>query len=299
MKALILGASGFVGSHILQTLLIKGVNCIALEHKTKISSKCKIIKGSLESFPFDEILKNEITHIIHAARISGKNIHERFFASLNAQKANQKLLDFIEEHSSKTKITFISGSLVYGDCSDSHVYETQKANPTAFAREYALAELPILNALSESKVQIQICRPGWIVGDDSWFKHFYLNSILKNNCVLDYTDKNPHMNLIEINDCSRLISEIAISENTGIFNLSSPIQLTKSAFLNELSLFFNAKIKQPPFWKKHFIDKALKEAFEASILLRSQQKIVNNFDFQHASLNSILEGLGKKKHSTG
>lgn len=295
MKILVIGASGFVGSHIVQVLIDKGINCVALEHKTKVKLNCKTIQGSLEDLPYEEIIKNDFSHIIHAARISGKNIHERFFGSLKAQKANQKLLDFIEENIPSIKLTFVSGSLNYGDCGDSPVFETQKLNPTAFAREYALAELPIIETFSESRLQIQICRPAWIIGNDSWFKQFYLNPIFQKKHVLNYSDKNPNMNLIEINDCARLITKIAMHENAGIFNLSSPIQLTKTDFLKELSQYFNVRIKPLPFWKKWLMDASLKEAFEASILLSSQQNSVAHFDFKHSSLNSILKNLNKKK----
>lgn len=270
---------------------------MALEHKTKVKSNCKIVQGSIEKFPLDEIINEGITHIIHAARISGNTIHERFYSSLNAQKANQKLLDFIEQNTPNTKITYLSGSLVYGDCEDTPVFENQILKPTAFAREYALAELPFQKALSENRLQIQICRPAWIIGDNSWFRHFYLNTIFNDNCVLSYTDKNPIMNIIALNDCARLICEIAMNAEAGMFNLSSPIQLTKSAFLNELSLFYQVKIKSLPLWKKWFLDTSLKEAFDASIKLCSNQKLVNEFDFQHSTMKSILKPKSSIKKS--
>ncbi len=77
MKILLTGASGFVGSHLLSSLIRKFGNdsIVALTSKKIANVEC-LIYNSIDNFSLDKASFDNITHIIHAGAFTPKNNHQ-------------------------------------------------------------------------------------------------------------------------------------------------------------------------------------------------------------------------------
>ena len=82
------------------------------------------------------------------------------------------------------------------------VDEEAPLRPIAYARAYEYAERPWVLAAKAGELDVRIARPGWILGPDSWFEHFFFKPALATGKVPVYGDGNQLMSLISVEDCA-------------------------------------------------------------------------------------------------
>lgn len=74
MKILLTGASGFIGSHILKSLIEKfGCSSIVVLTSNKLSDVECLVYDSIQKFNFDKDIFDDVTHIIHAGAFTPKD----------------------------------------------------------------------------------------------------------------------------------------------------------------------------------------------------------------------------------
>lgn len=290
-KILILGASGFIGNEVLKASLLNvGLEVYALEHTAKINieRKVKTIRGSLKDAPkIIEKLRPEI--IIHTARISGRNLmFGKRYASRLGYFLNKKIYKAIEKVN--CKLVYISGSLVYGSCNSKMVSEGNVLNPISFAKYYIKAESPFID--NKRGLNIMILRPGWVFGDGSWFKEFYLNHMDKKNSIPQYGSGSNIMSIIHVKDLARLILKFSLE---GIYNqhynIISPLNVTHKTFVEELSKIYDLPLKE--YSNKQMKNKFGRPVFEAltsSIHLETNYKDhYTNFNYKYSSIEALIK----------
>ena len=289
MHYLVLGASGFIGSAVVKALLAKDHVVTVIQHRTPVGishPNLAIIQSSLKDcLPVLERQKPDV--IIHLARISGgRYAIGRYIQSLRGKKFNNQVRAYLEKNP-KVRLFYLSGSLMYGN-SDQPITEKNPLNPISFARQYFIAEKPFV---INPPVNCTVLRPGWVFGNGSWFKQFFLNPVMQSGYVPQYGNGTNIMSLIHVNDLAKLI--VTYTEKAPlapVYNLYSPVQTTLDTFAEtlakicgkELKKFSEAEVEQK-------YNATIREAFSSNIALASQYtELINTFDFEYQNLESLL-----------
>lgn len=170
MNVLLTGATGFIGSHILDSLLEKGhrVKCLIREKSNTrwlLNKKIDVITSDFVHFDKikDELIDIEI--VIHVAGIIAAINYQEFFR-VNSQ-GTKLLLDSVAKYSNSfKKIIYISSQTVGGPAKsiDSPVDESDKANPiTSYAKSKFEAEQFIIE--NSYGIKYSILRPSAVFGE--------------------------------------------------------------------------------------------------------------------------------------
>jgi nucleoside-diphosphate-sugar epimerase len=211
-RVLLLGGTGFIGSHVLDQLRARlDVRTMVLAHKNvdhRSLEDVDLVVDSLTRFDLSWIESFRPDTIIHAARLGGAGRLRRVIASGRGRRANERLVEWLSEHAPETRILYVSGTLVYGDCGDMEVDENSSLNPTAFAREYIRAEYPWMDAQRQGTLPVIIVRPPWVVGPGSWFHAHYVRPA-RDGGIPRYGSGDNWMTLLDVEDCAGSILHLA------------------------------------------------------------------------------------------
>lgn len=228
-RVLLLGGTGYVGTRILDALRMQsGTRIMMLAHRNvpfKSLEDVDLIVDSLPRFELAWIERFRPDTIIHAARLGGRNRIGRHVAASRGRRANQRLVEWLAEHSPATRVLYVSGTLVYGDRGEQSTDESADLDPVAFAREYIEAERPWMLARVDRKLPVSIVRPPWIIGPGSWFQHFFVAPAMARGAVPVYGNGRNWMSFIDVVDCGRAIVHLAGMVPPGeAINLFAPGQ---------------------------------------------------------------------------
>jgi nucleoside-diphosphate-sugar epimerase len=185
--ALVLGGTGFIGSELVLQLLQKNYRVSVLVHERapyRQFEDCNLIPSELSEFDLASLQHDPPDIAFHLARIPGKGKAGRLKSAKLGAVHNRRLLTESKSLFPELKWVYVSGSLMYGDCGDDWVDENCPMNPMAYAVEYSIAEEPFQNAVVEGTAMM--IHPPWILGNASWFKHFYLKVMHEEGLVPQY-----------------------------------------------------------------------------------------------------------------
>ena len=289
--ALVLGGAGFIGTELVKRLLSLDYRVSVVINRRapfRIFEDCNLIPSELGSFGLKSLLHDPPDIAFHLARIPGKGKSGRLKSARIGEKANAALLAESAEYFPDLHWVYVSGSLMYGDHGDELVDENSPLNPMAYAREYSIAERPFEKAMRIGKVMM--IHPPWILGDASWFRHFYLRVMMQEGIVPQYGRGTEWMNLIHLQDCAGRIVHIAENGEFGKrYNLFSEPAIRSEEFLQILSSLSDLPIVE----KEAEGDSAGREALASSIRLTTihtelHQSFQDKFPDLHSSLRSLL-----------
>ncbi|MBI1222257.1 MAG: NAD-dependent epimerase/dehydratase family protein [Bacteroidetes bacterium] len=288
-RVLILGASGFIGQEVLRALLRyhpKIHVSILLRQPAKTESGIRIFQGDIRSFDWHQLDEEPPDRIIHLARINARRFGKwgRKRAAFQGRRANQRLLNHIQKNNWGTHVTYVSGSLMYGEMGAETADEKSPVNPVSFAREYVEAEKPFLQS-----DRVQMIRLPWVFGKGSWFQSFYLKSMRDCSEIPVYGTGQSRMSFIHVRDAGKLIAEIALKEGDGTFNLCMEEILTQKGFcrlIEEISGMPLQMISNVELRNK--FGRAVYEAFTCSIPLKSRYQEEFNKLAEYISVKEML-----------
>ena len=212
----VLGATGYVGQLVTHRLFTQRANAnwtgqlITLGQKTIlpwIMERTNFHLFPLRAIPLTLFEKYPPNAIYHCARMAGSNDRSRQIAARKGYKANQRLIQLIEGAQTKIPIVYCSGTLMYGNTVDC-VNEDAALLPIAYARAYEYAERPWVKAAETGNMDVRIARPGWILGPDSWFEHFFYKPTIRSGKVPIYGDGNQFMSIISVEDCAGQLTHL-------------------------------------------------------------------------------------------
>ncbi len=296
-KIFILGGTGFIGSELLNVLREhkEDYEVFLLGHRNvpfRELEDFNLYLGSLESFDLSLLEKIRPDIIIHMARIPGKKKLGRLLSAKKGARANQRIINSLKEKNLSPHIFYVSGTLVYGDCGDELADESNPISPTAFAKEYIIAEKPWMESLEDKSLPITILRPPWILGHKSWFRHFHLNFISKYGSVPVFGSGDNWMSILDVRDCAGLIFHALNNATTNnYYNLGIPGYFIKQTeFAKTLAQLTNLDmIKLPKQKVVKMFDKTIYEAFSFSLKSNSiHGKFLNSYSFEYPDLKTML-----------
>ena len=177
-SVLVTGATGFIGSRLVNELINKGYDVTSLVRKEKQGNpKSNIIYGDLteEKIDFKEL---EFDCVFHLASHTPLEKNKKILEKVNLQGTKR----LFEEIKSRTKaIIYISGLGVYGETGDKIIDETQQYNPnTNFVKIRLDAEKFLKENSKQNEIDFAVVHFGDVYGPDGWFYEMLVKRLKKN-----------------------------------------------------------------------------------------------------------------------
>lgn len=216
MNVLVTGATGFVGSHVVDVLLARGfeVSYIARStsnHRWMNGKPVRLVEGSLHNLESLHRAMDGIDMVIHVAgQTAGRN--EEDFRRGN-QVATQNLIDAVRAYRPNlSRFVHISSMAVTGPASSEGNPNTE-ASPlqpiTAYGRTKKLAEEVIHEASKD--IPCTIVRPPAVYGPRDEATLTFFAAVAKGLAPLIGFD-NKKVSLVHIRDLARGIVDASVSE---------------------------------------------------------------------------------------
>ena len=296
-KILVLGGTGFIGAELVRLLRRLDEVRLMMLIREKVSyfdlEDIDTITGDLGSFDLKQVARFKPDVIIHLARLSGRGRMGRGLASSRGEKANRRMISWLERELPYARVVYVSGSLVYGN-SASPLNESAPLSPTGFAREYSRAEEPWIEAQSSKRLEICMARPAWILGSGSWFYSSFVKPALRNSVVPIYGSGDNAMSLIDVRDCAALIARAGLNESVPeVVNLVGPTadisQNTFAQLVAERMALSTTKLCKTTR-KSLFSDKAGWESLTSSIpIYSSHEWFYSDFSYEAKTIEESIE----------
>lgn len=291
MNVLVLGASGFVGRHLIKELSgMQGVNLTAAIHKKQLEDNANVhhLPLRLEDISLQFLQQNNFDYIFHLARITGGRYGDisRWYAGFKAKRANERLLKSIGQLDHKPKLVYLSGSLMYGNCGKIAVTETALLNPAGYAKYYYRGEKPFLGGIDKGN-NIVLLRAPWVLGNGSWFQQLYKKPALSGKLPM-YGNGGRNMSLITVEDCAAMLVYYAMNTRPGIYNIYTH-QMIYADFLDIIRKTADRPVNIVPPKK---LDKTTNESICTEIVLGTDYPdLLKACELKNPLLDNYIERL--------
>ena len=289
-SVLVTGATGFIGSRLVEELINKGYDVTSLIRKGKKGNlKSKIIYGDLTDEKID--FKNlEFDCIFHLASHTPLEKNKKILEKVNFD-GTKKLFNEIK---SKTKsIIYISGLGVYGETGETVVDENQKYNPnTDFVKIRLDAEKYLKENSDKHKIDFAVVHFGDVYGPDGWFYEMLIKRLKKNTFRMPKGGKY-YKGFVHVDDA--VGSMIAVLENKR-FNESFIVADSNPVTFKEFSNFtadqINAKHpgSVPMFLAKAILGGDLIKLLTTSMKV-SNKKISEIYEFKYSNYKEGIKQI--------
>ena len=289
-SVLVTGATGFIGSRLVEELINKGYDVTSLIRKGKEGNlKSKIIYGDLTDEKID--FKNlEFDCIFHLASHTPLEKNKKILEKVNLD-GTKKLFNEIK---SKTKsIIYISGLGVYGETGETVVDENQKYNPnTDFVKIRLDAEKYLKENSDKHKIDFAVVHFGDVYGPDGWFYEMLIKRLKKNTFRMPKGGKY-YKGFVHVDDA--VGSMIAVLENKR-FNESFIVADSNPVTFKEFSNFtadqINAKHpgSVPMFLAKAILGGDLIKLLTTSMKV-SNKKISEIYEFKYSNYKEGIKQI--------
>lgn len=230
-KTLITGITGFLGSHIAESLVRSGTHVIGLKRSNSDTWRCKDFEDKVEWLDFDNLnsWKNEMTlnssiTVIHCAWIGveSKDRDNWLIQSSNIDLL-VKLLD-LHNYVKIEKFIFLGSQAEYG-LVNGKVDENYDVSPVNAYGGIKLACLDILKAYStQHNIKWLWLRVFSVFGareNDNWLIPSVIKS-MRESISLDFTSGEQKYAYLYVNDFSRIIGDLIKKDvRSGVYNVSS------------------------------------------------------------------------------
>lgn len=166
MRAFITGASGFVGTHLVNKLLKNNWSVRILIHKNNISDSknCEVIPGDIGEKKLMEDALKETDVLFHlAAALGGSLIDRNEFYRINAA-GTENVLDAAFKAGVKKAVHFSSAGVLGAVRNNNAVDEAYPPHPISpYDQSKLEGEKIALNRAKEGN-PVLVIRPGWVYG---------------------------------------------------------------------------------------------------------------------------------------
>ena len=291
-SVLVTGATGFIGSRLVEELINKGYEVTSLIRKGKEGNlKSKIIYGDLtEKIDFKNL---EFDCIFHLASHTPLEKNKKILEKVNLD-GTKKLFNEIK---SKTKsIIYISGLGVYGETGEVVVDENQKYNPnTDFVKIRLDAEKYLKENSDKHNIDFAVVHFGDVYGPDGWFYEMLVKRLKKNTFRMPKGGKY-YKGFVHVDDA--VGSMIAVLENKRFgesFIVADSNPVTFKEFANFTADQINAKHpgSVPMFLAKAILGGDLIKLLTTSMKV-SNKKISEIYEFKYPNYKEGIKQIISK-----
>ena len=279
-SVLVTGATGFIGSRLVEELINKGYDVTSLIRKGKEGNlKSNIIYGDVtdEKIDFKDL---EFDCVFHLASHTPLEKNKKILEKVNLE-GTKKL--FQEIKSITKSIIYISGLGVYGETGETVIDESQNYNPnTNFVKIRLDAEKYLKDNSVEHKIDFAVVHFGDVYGPGGWFYEMLVKRLKKNTFRMpkggDY-----YKGFVHVEDA--VGSMIAILEKHAFgesFIIADSMPVSFKEFSNFTADQINAKHpgSVPVFLAKAVLGSDLIKLLTTSMKV-SNKKILKIYDFKY------------------
>ncbi|MFA5794372.1 MAG: NAD(P)-dependent oxidoreductase [Candidatus Brocadiia bacterium] len=279
MKALVTGGTGFVGSHLVESLLQRGddVTCLVrpISNRRWLQNlPVKFIEGDLQEISFLKDAVKGFDYIYHIAGLIKAFSYDEY------EKANATLTKnlgdaIIESNPGIRRLVYLSSLAAAGPADDvSGISEDDRCRPVT---DYGLTKLKGEEALKtySSRIPITILRPPPVYGprDDGLLLYFKTVSY----GFVPYFKASRQVSLVYVNDLVEAI--INASRNEAASGNTYFIANEKPYAINYLAKIIKKAVRNNkiscPLWLPDVLIKGSATLFEMVAYLSGQQTIFN------------------------
>ncbi|WP_313892926.1 NAD-dependent epimerase/dehydratase family protein [Psychrobacillus sp.] len=300
MKVLVTGAAGFIGSNVVQALVDQQFEVVAVDNLS-IGKRSNIAKDTLfyemdiTSNELEEVFREERPdYVIHLAAQSSvlKSMSEPMEDCQSNLVGTLNILR-LSKLNNVRKIVFASTAAVYGNPTIFPIAEDSKLSTLSF---YALSKLSAEKyiQLYEKMFGLKSC----ILRFSNVFGPKQTSGVIPilTNCLLEGTnpvifDGNQTRDFIYVKDVAAACIQSLMSDNTGIFNISSATEISIQQVYEELSELTGA-LTEPIY------DLLREGEIERSVL--SNEKAIASLEWRpsYSLIAGLKEMLQQNMHVT-
>ncbi len=235
-KIFITGASGFVGSHILNQLIEDGFDCLGL-FKTHHSNlqKGEWMQGDLLR-PFE--LESQLRHvntIVHAAGMVSYQPKDKDKLVLANYYATKELVNLALHKGIRNLLYISSASTLIRSAEPMSIKVNGKGTPvfnSFYAKTKFLAELEVWRAAAEG-MNVCVLYPSLVIGNWDWNKSSMQIFKQVKSGISHYPPGN--LGLVSVADLAKIVSIICADDMSGQQLLVNAEVWTYKDFLNKIS----------------------------------------------------------------
>ncbi len=293
--ALVLGGSGFIGTPLVRRLRAAGVRTTCLVHRTPLPvDEVRVLRGSVERFPWRTLETDQPDVIFHLARISGRSGIRGALTRLRNRVANERLVLALAGWARPPLVVYVGGTLAYGSRGEEPVTERTPLAPTSFSRDYHPAEVPWLRALRGNDAPVIVTRPAWVLGPGSWFEAYYRRFMRSERAVPLYGPGDNWMSLVHVDDCAGLLEHTARHAlPMSVVNVFTGPPLRQAELAERLARLTALPIHRVPLDEvEGRFGRAVREAFVFSARVGTvHQALHAGYRIEHQDLDRALSAL--------
>jgi nucleoside-diphosphate-sugar epimerase len=209
------GAAGFIGTELVKVLVAGGHQVFGLVQSVEAAERLRragaipVMGDLLEPGRWqDEVATDWVFHI-PPHPVCGARVTRRRAASIGRARLpmDAHLLDAVAGGATR-QIVYVADTRCYGGVGSRPITEDEPRRPCTWGHclapsldrldGYIVAGLPIVTAF-----------PGWVYGNDSWFRGRVIEPIMTGRPVLQFGRTSPWVSPIHVEDCARALVHLA------------------------------------------------------------------------------------------
>ncbi|HJM79979.1 MAG TPA: NAD(P)-dependent oxidoreductase [Nitrosopumilus sp.] len=294
---LVTGATGFIGSRLVEALIEKEYNVTSLIRKGKKGHlKSSIIYGYLTDEKID-FKEHEFDCVFHLASHTPLEKNKKILEKVNLE-GTKKLFDEIK---TRTKsIIYISGLGVYGETGEKIIDESEKYNPnTDFVKIRLNAEKYLKENALKHKIDFGVVHFGDVYGSDGWFYEMLVKRLKKNTFRMPKGGEY-YKGFVHVDDAvGSMISILEHDAFGGSFIVADSTPVTFKEFANFTADQIDAKHpgSVPMFLAKAVLGGDLIKLLTTSMKV-SNKKISETYQFKYpdykTGIKQVIQELKEK-----
>lgn len=255
MNVLVIGGTGFIGSHVVDHLVAAGCNVRVFDQaQEKFRTPLQNVEYVLGSFDDSSLLAESLQgidmvyHLISTTVPSTSNLDPEFDIQTNLINTLH-LLDLMRKNEIYRIVYLSSGGAVYGNAQHSPVKEDHQLNPIC---SYGIVKVAIENYLYMYQhlydFRPVIIRPSNPYGPRQGHAGTqgligtFLNKILNHQTLEVWGDGSVVRDYVFIGDLANLCAAVAFSDAVGVFNAGSGVGHSINDVLNILNAIVDEDI---------------------------------------------------------
>jgi UDP-glucose 4-epimerase len=250
MKALVIGGGGFIGSHIVDSLIDSNIETRVLvsgfrsnNHTSIINKSASIIKGNLQDYNSLVAATEDIDVVFHLGGILSHYVDKYPHLAIDVNIKGAWKLKKACVINGVDRIIFASSSFVYGDQTKSPVDEESPTNPKDLLGITKLAGEKILQAPYPYKIDYTIIRLFNVYGPRQYPDNLYTSVVstwikrsLIGEAIEIHDDGTQSLDFIYVKDVAdAFILSMGERAKNEIFNIGSGTAIS----MNELARLVN------------------------------------------------------------
>jgi len=267
MRAFVTGASGFIGSHLIDHLLEKKWKVRVLLHESRIrrEKEVDVVWGDITDLDtLEKALKNTDILFHGAAALGAKILDKEEFFRINAE-GTEKILEASRKAGVKRVVHFSSAGVLGKVKNNETASEDYPLNPISTYDQSKLEGEKIAVRHSREGTNVVIVRPGWVYGPGDWRTFKLIKAINKRMFIL-VTKGKAWQTPVYIQDLIKGIILCAEKGKTGeIYNLAGDEVLNVREIVETIATAAGKKI--PRFYLPLLPVKCAALVLEKSFLL--------------------------------